>query len=219
MRQVGDGPFHHGAGAEPAGEGRGGRNPVRRTQPARLFRGADAQGARQRRVDDLPGADDLAEPGFHHRASDRRGGDPAPEGVQKGGAGTFDRDAAPGGYPRPGTALRRVSAPAFRRHAPARDDCHGPFLQPEAADSGRADHRAGRNGAGTDSGADDQAAGRAGNGNGDDHARSGGDCRGVRPRGDHVRGKGGGIRRRRFHLLQPEAPLHDRTAPLHSPTR
>ena len=43
-----------------------------------------------------------------------------------------------------GTPHRSVSAPAFRRHAPARDDCDGALVQARVADCRRADHGARR---------------------------------------------------------------------------
>ena len=54
----------------------------------KLSRRGDAQGPRQRDLDDLPGADDLAQSGDDHRQADRRGADPAPRHGQEGGAGS-----------------------------------------------------------------------------------------------------------------------------------
>ncbi len=92
----------------------------------------------------LPGADDVAEPGVHGRAADRRGAAPPPRARPRGGARPHGRAARAGGHPRPDAARRRVPAPALRRHAPARDDRDGGRLQPEGADRRRADHRARR---------------------------------------------------------------------------
>ena len=50
-------------------------------------RGRHARHPRQRHLHDLPGADDLAQPGDDHRPADRRGADPAPAPVAPGGAG------------------------------------------------------------------------------------------------------------------------------------
>ena len=48
----------------------------------------------------------------------------------------------------------RLPAPVLRRHEAARGHRHGAGLQPEAADRGRADHRAGRDDSGAGSGDD-----------------------------------------------------------------
>ena len=40
------------------------------------------------------------------------------------------------GIPNAGETVERLSPPVFRRHAPARDDCHGAFLQPADTDRG-----------------------------------------------------------------------------------
>ena len=71
--------------------------------------------------------------------------------------------ASPGGSPIPShrpaargedrgcrTARRRLSPPAVRGHAPARDDRHRARLPPAAGHRRRADHGAGRHGAGAD---------------------------------------------------------------------
>ena len=61
------------------------------------------------------------------------------------------------GHPRRGKPARRLSAPAFRRPAAARDDRHGAGQRSGPADCRRADHGARRDRAGADS----QAARRA----------------------------------------------------------
>jgi ABC-type dipeptide/oligopeptide/nickel transport system ATPase component len=100
--------------------------------------------------DDLPGADDLAEPGLtvgdqimrDHAAHERLSqADLRPRGRP---CWTLV------GIPPPRVAARRIPAPALGRHAPARDDRHGAGLQPEAADRGRTHHRAGRHHPGAD---------------------------------------------------------------------
>ena len=53
-----------------------------------------------------------------------------------------------------------LSAPAVRRHAPARHDRHGAVLQAAAADRRRAHHRAGRDHPGPDPATDPAAAGK-----------------------------------------------------------
>jgi hypothetical protein len=47
-------------------------------------------------------------------------------------------------------AAERLPAPVLRRHAPARDDRHGPRLRAQAAHRRRADHRARRHDPGAD---------------------------------------------------------------------
>ena len=64
--------------------------------------------------------------------------------------------------PTPARALRRISAPVLRRHAPARHDRHGPRLQPEAPDRRRADHGARRHHPGADPRSDERSAARLG---------------------------------------------------------
>ena len=66
------------------------------------------------------------------------------------GARPRARDAAAGRIPSPETPARRVSAPALRRHAPARDDRHGARLRSRAPDRRRADHGARRHHPGAD---------------------------------------------------------------------
>ena len=106
--------------------------------------------ARQPDRDDLPGADDQPQPGVHGRRPDRRGPAPAPAACASARPGharssCWRRWASP----TPASALDSTP-PAVRRHAPARDDRHGAGVQPGAADRRRADHRAGRDGAGAD---------------------------------------------------------------------
>ena len=88
---------------------------------------------RQRHLHDLPGADDVPQPGHDHRPADRRGADPAPAHVAQGGRGAGHRDVAPRRHPRAPAARQGVPPPAFRRHAPARHDRHGARLQSEGA--------------------------------------------------------------------------------------
>ena len=70
---------------------------------------------------------------------------------QGGGAGTHPRHASPRRHRLAGTAHRRLSASAFRRHAPARDDRRRADLRAAAVDRRRADHGARRDRAGADS--------------------------------------------------------------------
>ena len=59
--------------ANPPGRIVGGAIRFEGTQPARSQRARDGEHPRQRHLDDLPGADDLAQPAVHGRAADRRG--------------------------------------------------------------------------------------------------------------------------------------------------
>ena len=140
-----------------------------RSRPARQ-RGA-APDPRQRDRDDLPGADDLAQPGLHDRRPDHRGDPPAP-GQER------PRRLRPRvemlellGIPEPARHAQ-LSAPDVRRHAPARDDRHGAVLPPGAADRRRADHRARRHHPGADPRAHEAAAARARHGDDLHHPRS-----------------------------------------------
>ena len=65
-----------------------------------------------------------------------------------------------------------ISAPALRRHAPARHDRHGARLQSEGADRRRADHRARRHHPGADPRTDPRAAARVRHRGDPDHPRS-----------------------------------------------
>ena len=118
------------------------------------------------------------------------------------------RDAATGLHPRAGEARARLSAPAFGRHAPARDDRHGALLQSQGADRRRADHRARRHHPGADPRPDARAAGDDRHGDHPDHPRHGRGGRERRPRGGDVcrpQGRGGAGRR----AVRPARPsLH-----------
>ena len=147
--------------ANPPGRIVGGADPLRGPQPARAQRARDGAHPRQRHLDDLPGADDLAQPALHVRQADRRGGRPAPGPAQARRLGPRRRDAAPRLHPRARAAGARLSAPALRRHAPARHDRHGAVVQSQGADRRRADHGARRHHPGADPRPDARAAGQA----------------------------------------------------------
>ena len=112
------------------------------------------------------------------------------------------------GHPARAGADRLLPVRVLGRHAPARDDRHGPLVRPERPDRRRAHHRARRD----DPGADPRAHPPAARG---DQRR--GDPRDARPRrgGRHRRPDRGDVRRpdrrgghARRHLLRPAAPLH-----------
>ena len=88
-------------------------------RPAPRQRRGNPQGPRRRDRRDFPGADVRAQPGPPHRPPGRRGLPPAPEDLEKGRLGRRHRDARTRPHPRSGKAHDGLSAPAFRRHAPA----------------------------------------------------------------------------------------------------
>ena len=88
----------------PAGSHRRRRDPLRGPQPPRAQRARDGAGARQRDLDDLPGADDLAEPALH-RGRQIAEAIALHQGLSRRDAlGPRRRDAAPRPYPRAGEA-------------------------------------------------------------------------------------------------------------------
>ena len=92
-----------------------GRGHVQGQGPAEHL-GARVPGLPRRRDrDDLPGPDDLAEPGLPDRRADRRGDSSARGGRPAHGAEARGRAAAPGRHPESGGARRRLPAPVLRR--------------------------------------------------------------------------------------------------------
>ncbi len=114
---------------------------------------------RQRHLDDLPGADDLAQSVADRGPSDQRGDRAAPGLSRRDAMDKARGHAAPRAHSRAGAARAGLSAPAVRRHAPARDDRHGAVLQSEGADRRRADDRAGCHHPGADPRPDARTAG------------------------------------------------------------
>ena len=159
----------------------------------------------QPHLDDLPGADDLAQSGDPDRRPDQRGGAAASRDDGERGLEPGRRDAAAGAHSRAGAARAGISASALRRHAPARDDRDGAGVPAGAVDRGRADHRARRHHPGADPGADARPAERARHGADPDHPRSrrGRADRAARDR-DVCRQEGRGGRRR--HIVRRSAP-------------
>ena len=142
---------------------------------------------RQRDRHDLPGADDLAQPGLHDRAAtDRRAARASrASGVPRAEARALELAAA-GPHPRARASAQAVSARTFRRHAPARGHRHGDGLQSAAADRRRADHGARRDHPGRDPGPDRPAEARERHGGAVHHPRHGGGRADGRPRRGHV---------------------------------
>ena len=112
------------------------------------------------------------------------------------------------GIPEAERRLRRVPAPAVRRHAPARDDRDRARVRPEAAVRRRADDRARRHGAGADPRPAARAAARAVHGDGARHARP---RRRRRPRRRHrgdVRGPHRRVRADARAVQRDAPPVH-----------
>ena len=125
LRQERNGAVDPAARRGPARADRRRRDPLRRRQSAGAERRRDGGHSRQRDLDDLPGADDLAEPADDDRPPDRRSHGAAPGRAAPRGDGPGDRDAAPRPHPGGGAPRARLPAPAFGRHAAARDDRDG----------------------------------------------------------------------------------------------
>ena len=107
--------------------------------------------ARRQDVDDLPGADDLAQPGPHRSASrSSRRSWPTPRCRRRPPRARAIEMLELVRIPSAGAAHRRLSAQPVGRHAPARHDRHGAVLRAGAADRRRADHGARRHHPGAD---------------------------------------------------------------------
>ena len=170
-----------------------------------------ARAPRRRDGDDLPGPDDVAEPGVHDRRPDLRGDAHAQPG-HEGRRGSGADDRAPRARRR---ALRRaarrpVSARVLGRHAPARDDRDGDGEQPERPHRRRADDRARRDDPGADRRGHQGRAGANARGDHPHHARPRAHRRARRPRRRHVRGPGRRARRR-VHDLRRRRGIRTRS--------
>ena len=185
----------------PAGTARiQGLGPLRRPRAARPHRRGDAQDPRPRHRDDLPGADDLAQPGAQDRAADHGAAHHPPRHGRCEGARAGDRAADAGRHHRPREPARPVSAPALGRHAPARDDRHRACLQSQAPDRRRAHHRARRHHPGADPGADEGPLAPARRGGRHHHPQPRHRRPLRRPRERHVCGAPGRERHRRARV-------------------
>ena len=130
-----------------------------------------ARDPRREDRDDLPGPDDLAEPGQDDRLAARGGGADPPGRLEEGGAQARDRGPGAGRDPARRTARRRLPAPVLGRHAPARDDRDGADQQPGDPDRRRADDRARRDDPGADPAPDGAPPAGVSDGDRDDHPR------------------------------------------------
>ena len=129
------------------------QHPLQGPRAARPVGARDPRHPRQRHLDHLPGADDLAQSAAHDRGADRRDPAAAQRHPRRDGAGADAGTADPGRHSRAGNAARELSASIVRRPAPARDDRDGARQRAGSADRRRADHRARRHRAGADPGA------------------------------------------------------------------
>ena len=180
-----------------------------RARPPDHVRPRAPQAHRQGRRDDLPGADDEPQPVLHDRLP-ARSRPAAARGHGPGGArGAPSSCSEQVGIPAPEEPARRLSAPALRRHEPARHDRHGDRLQSAAPDRRRADHRARRHHPGADPRPAAVAAAGARHGAGPDHPQHGrGGRDGAAGHGHVCRPDHGGAARTPPPVRRAAASLH-----------
>ncbi len=214
-----DGPARDRRAAGPPRPDRRRQHPLRRHRADLERARRSPPGARHEHRDDLPGADDRAEPGDAGRRADRRGpagaARPGPAPVPRPGA----RADAAGRHPRPRAALPGLPARALGRPAAADHDRHRAVLRAARDPLRRADHRARRD----DPGPDPEAAGAPARG-----ARRLAGLRLPRPRGGRpdlpdgggdVCRPGGRDGHRRRGLPPAPASVHARAAALRARLR
>ena len=129
------------------------------------------------------------------------------------------RTARPRRHHRAGHAPRAVSAPAFRRPAPAGDDLDGADVRAGTADRRRTHHRARCHRAGADPPPAADAAARTRPGAAADHPRPRHRRAHGRPRLGHVCRRGGGKRDRRRAVRRAYTSVYTRPAALHPGAR
>ncbi len=122
----------------------GQRDRLRRTQRAAARSGRAPQIARRRHLDDLPGADDLAQPRVHLRLPADRSAAAAHGDDRRAGAQARAGAAGRGRHSRSGIQDQRLPVADVGRTAAAGDDRDGDRLRAEAPHRRRADHRARR---------------------------------------------------------------------------
>ena len=131
LRQDADRVGDHGSAARPRaahGQAPGARRP----RHAERLRARDVGHPRRARGHDLPGADDLAQPGLHHRQPARGSAAPAQTRIAPAGARARGVSAGARRHHGGGEPPQAVPAPALRRPAPARDDRHGADVRARA---------------------------------------------------------------------------------------
>ena len=129
---------------EAPGPGRRHAARAARHRPARGRHAGAAAPARHLAGDGLPGPADVVQPHPADGRPARRGRAPPPGARPPGRPRARRRPAARRPHHRPGAPRAPVPARVLRRHAPARDDRHGPDGHAGADRRRRADHRARR---------------------------------------------------------------------------
>ena len=162
-----------------------------------LSRQGDARVLGRADGDDLPGPDDVAEPGDEDRQADHRVDPSAPRREPRLRRRPGREPARVGAHPRTAPAVEGVPAPALGRYAPAGVHRGRAGLRTEAAVRRRTHDRARRDRAGAGPRPDPPAAGRAVHGHGPHHPRPRRRRRPGRRDRRHVRGAHRGDARRR----------------------
>ena len=142
---------------DPPGKIVDGESHLRGSGSAQAQRRSDSAHSRQPDRHDLSGPDDLAESGADDQPADQRSAAASHGNEEGSGQGAIHRAVADGWYSECGRTHRSVSAPVFRRYAPARDDRDGALLQSAADHCRRTDDRARRDDSGPDSRPDAQS--------------------------------------------------------------
>ena len=184
-------------------------------KPDRRRRARHVGHPRQPHGDDLPGADDLAQPRLQHRRPAAGGAVTAQAGLATGGPRPRHRASGARRHHRGWQPAEAIPAPALRWLAPARHDRHGSDVPTGADPGGRADHRAGCHHSGADPAPARPVAAGVCHGAGADHPRSRHRRPHRHPRRRHVRRRSRGSGKRIRSLLSTSTPLYAWTACLH----
>ena len=206
LRQIDDRAGDHAASAAARRADLVRAHPARRHRPRQPWRKPDAAHPRRPYRDDLPGADDLAQPGAVDRPAADRVDRGAYRPVARRGAPARRRGAEGRAHLRSRKPAEAISARALRRHAPARDDRHGAGLAAGRADRRRADDGARRHRAGRGAGTAARPAARARHQRHPDHPRHGRGRRDGGPGHRHALRPHGRGRQGRRHLRQARRP-------------
>ena len=139
------------AAASPPAISRAARSSSRGATSSRCGRTSMRELRGKRDRDDLPGADDVAQPRPHDRRADRSRRSWPTEGrvARPPTSGPMELLELVG-IPSPEQRAARLPPPAVGRHAPARHDRHGPALRAQAPHRRRADDRPRRHDPGPD---------------------------------------------------------------------